>query len=43
LRLGVTYRNVHAADEGIEIASIDPVYRIYSRAVQLVTGMTPSR
>lgn len=31
---GVEYRNLHAADEGISIASIDPVYRTYLRALE---------
>jgi succinyl-diaminopimelate desuccinylase len=30
---GVTYRNIHATDEAIELASIEPVYRAYRDAV----------
>src|SRR5205814_362605 len=29
---GVVSRNLHAADESIELASIEPVYRIYEHA-----------
>lgn len=31
---GVTYRNIHAADEAIDLDSIAPVYRIYRHALQ---------
>lgn len=31
---GVTYRNLHAADECIDVASIDPVYRTYRTAMR---------
>jgi succinyl-diaminopimelate desuccinylase len=31
---GVTYRNLHAPDECIEVASIEPVYRAYRDAVR---------
>jgi succinyl-diaminopimelate desuccinylase len=30
---GAVYRNIHAADECIEVASVDPVYRAYSDAM----------
>jgi succinyl-diaminopimelate desuccinylase len=30
---GVAGRNLHAADEAIELASIEPVYRIYEQAL----------
>jgi hypothetical protein len=36
---GVTYKNIHAADEYIELASIPPVYEVYKEAVlQYLTG-----
>jgi succinyl-diaminopimelate desuccinylase len=36
---GVTYRNLHAADEAIEVASIPPVYDTYLAAVRgLLSG-----
>lgn len=31
---GVTYRNAHATDERIELATVLPVYRVYHRAVE---------
>jgi succinyl-diaminopimelate desuccinylase len=31
---GVTYRNLHAPDECVEVASIEPVYRAYRAAVR---------
>jgi len=31
---GVTYRNLHAADECIEINSIEPVYQVYIRTLK---------
>ena len=31
---GVGYRNLHAADEAIDLSTIGPVYRAYRRAVQ---------
>jgi succinyl-diaminopimelate desuccinylase len=36
--LGVTYRNLHGADERIEVSSILPVYRTYRRAVLELLG-----
>ncbi len=35
---GVRYRNLHAADEAIEIASIDSTYRTYARALKLLSA-----
>lgn len=35
---GVTYDNVHAADEWAEIASIEPVYRAYLNGVLAFVG-----
>jgi succinyl-diaminopimelate desuccinylase len=34
---GVRYRNIHAVDECIEIASISPIYKTYLRAIELLT------
>jgi succinyl-diaminopimelate desuccinylase len=36
---GVTYRNLHAPDECIEVASIEPVYRAYRAAVRSLLGV----
>ena len=36
---GVTYRNLHAPDECIEVASIEPVYRAYRGAVRSLLGI----
>jgi succinyl-diaminopimelate desuccinylase len=30
---GVTYRNLHAADESIDVTSIEPVYQTYMRTL----------
>ena len=40
---GVAYRNLHAADEAIEVASITPVYEAYRTALQgLFSGRGPA-
>jgi succinyl-diaminopimelate desuccinylase len=36
---GVTYRNLHAPDECIEVASIEPVYGAYRSAVRSLLGI----
>jgi succinyl-diaminopimelate desuccinylase len=33
---GVSYRNLHAADEAVEVASIGPVYETYRHALRLL-------
>ncbi|HSW25992.1 MAG TPA: M20 family metallopeptidase, partial [Burkholderiaceae bacterium] len=35
---GVRYERIHAADERIDLASIDPVYRIYREALRRLHG-----
>ena len=41
---GATYRNIHGADESIEVASIEPVHRAYSDAMfVLLNGSDTSR
>jgi succinyl-diaminopimelate desuccinylase len=35
---GVRYRNVHAPDEAIELASVEPAYRTYAGAVELLSA-----
>ena len=39
---GVTHRNLHAVDEAIDVSTIDPVYRSYRSAVE-VLGSTGTR
>ncbi|MGH2705149.1 MAG: M20 family metallopeptidase [Actinomycetota bacterium] len=36
--LGVTYRNLHASDEAVDVASIGPVYEAYRDAVRHLVG-----
>jgi succinyl-diaminopimelate desuccinylase len=40
---GVVYRNVHAADECVELASLIPVHHIYDLAVQRLLGPAGTR
>ena len=37
---GVAYRNAHATDEAIEIATLLPVYQVYLRAVEVLLSKT---
>ena len=39
---GVTYRNAHATDECIEVATLEPVYRVYRRAVEKLLVEKPA-
>jgi succinyl-diaminopimelate desuccinylase len=37
---GVSYRNLHAADEAAEVASIGPVYDTYREALQTLLDLS---
>jgi succinyl-diaminopimelate desuccinylase len=36
---GVAYRNIHAADECVDLASVTPTYRVYEAALQELLSM----
>ena len=35
---GVSFRNVHAADECVDLSSLEPAYRVYERALEQLLG-----
>jgi len=37
---GVSYRNLHAADEAVEVASIAPVYETYRYALRMLLDLS---